>query len=110
MRSGRLMLHRDHEALRQSLSDANEKSHHQKASLETLLSGNNEDLPPITDLMWENPLPPYFVVPDPLILKHFPTVMRDLPPDHRAEALIRYDCALRIDLVGMLVGALAADH
>lgn len=62
MRSGRLMLHPEYEALRQSRAEADENSHHPKVLLETLVQVKNTELPPVPDLILENPLPPNLVV------------------------------------------------
>lgn len=35
--------------------------------------------------------------------------MRDLPLDHRSNYQTLYDCALRVELLGMLAGALVVD-
>lgn len=72
MRSGRFMLHRDYEALRQSRADADDNSPNPKDSLETLLLVNNTKLPPVPDVMLEKTLPTSLVVPERLILKYFP--------------------------------------
>lgn len=110
MRLRELMLHLDYRALRKSRSDADENSHQPKASLYTLRCVNTAELPPDSDLMLEKPLPPNLVVPEPLILKYFPTFMRDLPLEHRYGFKTRYDYALRMELVRRLAGALVVEH
>lgn len=110
MRSRLLTLHPNHEELRQSRSDSDDKSHRPKASLKTLLRVNIAELSPVTDLMLDNLFPPNFGVFKQLILKYSPNFMEDLPMDHLCEYRTRYDCALRSELLGMIYGPVVTDN
>lgn len=91
-------------------SDADENSHHPKASLATLLRVKNVDPPPFPAHILENPLQRNFVVREPLTLKCFPTFIAELSLEHRSEAQNRTDCTLRIAMVGIFAGGLLDDH
>lgn len=61
-------------------------------------------------LITENPLPPNLAFPESLQFRFFPTYVRDLPFKQSAEGQVRDGTELRLEVVMMLEGDLAADQ
>lgn len=82
IRSGRCILHVDYETRRQLQAAADDNSHRPKASLESLLEGDYREV----------------------------RVENAELPSVTSENMVRYDCVLRSELVGMFAGAVVFDH
>lgn len=85
-------------------------SHPHRSNFHTLLRVPITELPSTPYWVTNNRLPPNLVVPEPRLLQYFPIYVGDLPFDQHSEAQVRYGWALRLEVMMMLAGALAAEN
>lgn len=91
MPSGRIICHRGHTLLRTSRATDGADSHSPHAEIQTFIRVEN-NLPAITSMLLASPLSPEVMVPEPLILRYFPTLFDDLLLDNRTAAHVRRSC------------------